>query len=272
MKFFATTAAIALITTLSGCSPNVLEKKQEILDHSVFTNWLSDNGTGKYSQGQRWGKVIKLSKQSLTGYHEGEMLVGKNSTSLIEHGTDSDGNSTEVLINPWKFTVSDPSIVSRIKTAMNSQSGYVTLTYNQTMVPGLGMSTPYNITGAFIFSTPNNANCSIELKDEILNKSSGFREGRIYKMSLKGTFSNTKTYELKVQQGGNGNTFHDMSLKTNDEKIASCIQQYVSSGQMVNIRYSDSYLFNPLAQSTSYQILSVQSLSSESKNIPDALK
>jgi len=104
---------------------------------------------GVYSDGERTGVVNKLSNKGLLcKTWEGEMLLGGLKTKKSTN-TDSDGHtstSTSVVANIFEFSVTDETVVNKIKTAQRSAE-VVTLTYGEFILPDIcGRATSYVIT------------------------------------------------------------------------------------------------------------------------------
>jgi hypothetical protein len=241
--------SLASIAVLTGCSPQALDSLKP-LDVSSFNTSVSNNGAISKSNGFRWGHITKLSKQMFTGYYEGEMLVGANSTMIQTSSTDANGNTTIETMNPWNFTISDERVIEELKTVMAKQGGYATVSYEQLQIPGIGMDSDYIITGAYEKTTKPVVECGNKNVSSGW-KSGGFRQGRVVKMSKKGLI--VPSFELTIQQGDSGNNFHQMSLPNGE--LAKCLLDVLASNTNVTINYNDARMINP--QDTTYEITGI---------------
>lgn len=211
------------------------------------------NAIGIYSTGYRMGQLTKFSiKGIFTKSGEGEMLVGSESTPLIITSTDSEGNTTRKVINPWKFSSTNKSMQDKLASNIGD---YVYVTYKQAQVHNpLGTDTDYEITSVNSIESPINKVC-IANAYEKGSKSTGTRVGRVIKASSKGTF--VKSYEITMQQGNSGNQFHKMSI-SKDKELYKCAIDYLKAGQKVKIYYSQSLLNLSLSRSTTYDIVKIE--------------
>lgn len=213
----------------------------------------SANAIGTYSIGYRMGQLTKFSiKGIFTKSGEGEMLVGSESTPLIITNTDSEGNTTRTVINPWRFSSTNKNVQNELSTRVGD---YVVVTYKQAQLHNpLGTDTDYEITSVSSIMEPLKDSCTATNYTKG-DKSSGVRVGRIVKASSKGAF--VKSYEITMQQGNSGNQFHKMSI-TKDKGLYNCAVNFLKAGQKVKIYYSQSLLNLSLNRSTTYDIVKIE--------------
>jgi len=210
-------------------------------------------GLGTYSQGWRMGQLTKFSvKGIMFKSGEGQMLLGSESSPLVITSTDSEGNTTRKVINPWYFSVSN----KKIQVMINDNLGeYVVLKYHQSRVKSPKVNTPYEIVGLYPINESINKVCVASSITEG-SKSEGKRVGRIVKASNKGHIG--KSWEIIIQQGNSGNQFKNMSI-SNDQVLFDCAVSYLKAGQKVKITYNESHFnTNVLGRSTNYDVVRIE--------------
>ena len=228
-----------------------------IISNSFANAAESDQaGIGTYSEGWRIGQITKLSfKGWIWKSGEGEMLVGNESTMLQVTERCGDSRCTRV-INPWAFSTS-----STYATFIEGYIGeYIVLRYRQARIKSIKRDTEYEIMDAM---APLDAE-ALAIDSCVApdygkgGKSAGTRVGRLVKLSSKGTL--TKTHEITMQFCNTVNKFHYMSIPDGDDKseFVSCLLQLLMSGAKVKVKYSESFIHNPLASDTGYDIISVK--------------
>jgi len=209
------------------------------------------SGLGDYSDGYRMGL---LSKYSLKGWvkksGEGEMLMGQDSLVAYE-GTGKD----QKMINPWEFS-SDPSMAPKI---LPFAGQYVVIKYHQYIQGNpFTRDTDYDAVEISAVDTASKPKQACANDAAAGGNSSGFRVARIVKASSKGTIN--KSFEIKVQMGGAGNEFYDMSVS--NEAMFDCALSWLKSGGKAKIFYKQSFLYNPLNRNTGYDILKIEPMPS----------
>lgn len=208
-------------------------------------------GLGDYSDGWRMGMLTKYSvKGWVNKSGEGELLMGADS-SIAYEGSGDDRKQ----INPWEFS----SAPEKADQVLPFRGQYVVIHYRQYQVNNpLKRDTDYelvDISAVNKAAKPTDAcgNAAASGKN-----SSGFRVGRVVKASYKGTIN--KSYELKIQMGGSGNEFYDMSVS--DPAMFECAVKWLKSGGKATIFYKQSFLYNPLNRNTGYDIQRIEPLPS----------
>lgn len=219
-----------------------------------------------YSKGVRMGQLTKFSVRGLfIESAEGELLAGNESTPLKVPYRCGE-NTCHRSINPWLFSA-DNTNASIMETLKKSVGQYVVLKYEQKNINNpFAYSTGYRITSATLVDqsiTPSA--CQAPESASGGSRSDGERVGRIIKVSDKGILS--KTWEVTMQVGNSGSQFHQMSV--NDVKTANCLLTWLKSGKKVSVTYNQSYIYNPLTQETSYQLIKVEAIKT---NAPGGLK
>ncbi|MBI3565115.1 MAG: hypothetical protein HY079_07965 [Elusimicrobia bacterium] len=208
-------------------------------------------GVGDYSEGWRMGMLSKFSvKGWVTKSGEGELLMGADSSVAYE-GT-GDGRK---MVNPWEFSC-DPSKESSV---VPLRGQYVVVKYRQYMLNNpLKRDTDYELLEISPVDKVSKPSSACENGGARGSDSKGFRVARIVKASYKGTVN--KSYEIKVQMGGSGNEFYDMSVS--DPAMFDCAVKWLKSGGKATVFYKQSFLFNPLNRNTGYDIVRIEPLPS----------
>ena len=225
--------------------------KKVSADGAHFRPVADTGGVGDYSDGYRMGL---LSKYSVKGWvnksGEGELLMGQDSSVAYEGTGDS-----RKMINPWEFS-SDSAMASKI---MPYAGQYVVIHYHQYMLNNpLKRDTDYEAVEIAPVDTASKPKAACVNDAAAGKNSAGFRMARIVKASFKGLAN--KSYEIKVQMGGSGNEFYDMSVS--NQAMFDCATQWLKSGGKVKIYYTQSFLFNPLNRYTGYDIQKLEPMPS----------
>lgn len=190
------------------------------------------------------------------------MLMGNESTPYkytesYSCGTDNkDTCYKTVVVNPWSFSV-DKDNSTLMKQLLSSQGQYVILHYNQVKMQGVQYDTDYLIQDMRLVN-PNIQPAACKSHTSSGRFSHGSRVGRIVKLSNKGNFKATKTWEAKIQIGNSGNQFLDMSVT--DESMIQCLMSYLGGNKLARISYKESLLKNPLKQDSAYDIDAVEAV------------
>ena len=206
-----------------------------------------------YSNGYRMGQLTKFSLKGIfTKSGEGELLVGSESTPLIVTSTDSEGNTTRTVINPWRFSSTNKGMQSKLARNVGE---YVVVQYKQAHIRNIvAADTDYEITSVSSITSPVTSTCKAKAY-ESGSKSTGVRVGRIVKASTKGTF--VDSYEVTMQQGNSGNQFHSMSI-SKDKQLYKCAIKFLKAGQKVKVHYSQSHFNLSLSRNTTYDIVKLE--------------
>lgn len=206
---------------------------------------LKDQGFYDYSEGYRMGT---LSKFSITGiiYKTGEGSV------LMGNGSSDWHNADSTIVNPWKFSSSkSSSLVEKLDGYANMP---VVIRYKQYQFGPLNWETNYEVLS--IDSVNTHTQIDEYATEQNGSRSSGFIAGRVVKVSHKGTIK--KTYEIILQTSEVGNNFRAYS--TTDpvmyDKLLSCLK----TGRMFTFWYSKSFIRNPFAEDTNYNIWKVSNI------------
>ncbi len=189
---------------------------------------------GKYSEGYRMGLLSKYSdKGYLIKTGEGELLLGRDSSTATETFTDKDGKTVDAAINPWRFSASR----SKSDEIAKFLGEYVWVKYREEMVNMSFKDTDYRLEEieAVTRKDPEPSFFEIKKPSGFLAKSEGMRAGRIVKASRKGNL--IKTWEVIVQLGNAGNQFVPMSIT--DEDLFTYAIQCLKSGRLVKVYYVD---------------------------------
>ena len=209
------------------------------------------------------GQLDKFSIKGLPGFKsgEGQSLLGNASTPLIETfscGTDENKKLCKKTINPWSFSADnrDAPLIEKINSKMGN---YVVIQYAENIVDfKITYDTKYRVKDVIpVDQSITPARCLAPASVSKGLKSDGYRTGRVVKISSKGLVSATKSFEVIFQVGNSGSQFIEMSAES--EEMANCLLEWVVSGRKAKLTYTQSYLRNPLARDTSYEILSVES-------------
>lgn len=211
----------------------------------------ASGGVGDYSEGYRMGMLSKFSvKGWVNKSGEGELLMGADSSVAYEGSGEN-----RKQINPWEFSC-DPAKES-VVTPFRGQ--YVVVRYRQYMLNNpLTRDTDYELLEISPVDKAAKPAAACGNPAAGGKNSSGFRVGRIVKASYKGTVN--KSYEIKVQMGGSGNEFYDMSVS--DPAMYECAVKWLKSGGKATVFYKQSFLFNPLDRNTGYDIVRIEPLPS----------
>lgn len=225
-----------------------------LIAFSFLSAVASAQGLGTNSEGFRMGQLTKFSIKGLINKSgEGEMLVGNESTPYVKTFSCGDQVCKETL-NPWDFSV-DPNNSVLIKQLNDLSGEYVVLQYHQAIVRNaVSYNTSYMVVGAWpVSQSLNPATCTAK-NMEAGSRSSGFRVGRVVKVSNKGKL--VKSWEAIVQVGNSGSQFIKMSIE--DETMANCALVYLRSGKKVKVNYEQSIIRNPLESDTNYEITKIE--------------
>ena len=177
-------------------------------------------------------------------------------TAFFEFGgrIDSTGDDKK-QINPWEFS-SDAALAPKV---IPFRGQYVVIKYRQYMLNNpMKRDTDYELLEITAVDGASKPKTACENAAAAGKNSAGFRVARIVKASLKGNVN--KSYELKVQMGGSGNEFYDMSVS--DPAMYECALKWLKSGGKATIWYKQSFLFNPLTRNTGYDIVKIEPLPS----------
>ncbi len=209
-------------------------------------------GFGTYSEGYRMGQLSKFSvKGMMFKSGEGQLLMGREGTPYVITSSNGDGGSKQKVINPWYFSA-DPTMVDEIN---NYAGKYVYIEYKQAQIKSPKYDTDYMVTDIKPVTRKDLSRTCVD-DSASGKKSEGFRIGRIVKVSKKGHLA--KTYEVMIQVGNAGNQFKAMSISS--DEMYRCALEALQGGRKVKVNYIQSFLRNPLAQDTSYNIHSIEPL------------
>lgn len=222
------------------------------------------DGFGTFSEGYRMGQLVKFSEKGMIlRSGEGELLLGNESTPLMvqktvpcsSSGKHSHTCTRQVEVNPWKFSVDlkDQPLIQKL----NANNGeYVVMKYKQSIIQNpFTNDTSYVITDVEpVNRKATSAKCEAKHKADGA-KSDGTRIGRIVKIGYRGNI--LKSWEVQMQVGNSGSKFISMSVS--EEELAKCLtENYLKTGAKIKLTYNQSYLRNPLARDTNYDILSAE--------------
>ncbi|NJO61081.1 MAG: hypothetical protein HC836_23305 [Richelia sp. RM2_1_2] len=252
-KFVISTlmSAMTLVASASYAGPPTSPVDINPLD---LTLGASNPGLGDFSRGKRVGFLNKVSVKGWPASTEGELMVGNESSYLettVSCGTDGKNRCTKV-INPWGFSAAK----ERAPEIREHEGTYVVIEYLQASVKSLSRSTDYELVRIYpIDRSAAPAEACVREGANVGTFSDGSRTGRVVKMSNKGNLF--KSNEIIVQEGFSGNKFHPMSITDGDSKFVRCVHNFMISGKPVKVQYSQSWLRNPSARDTSYEVISV---------------
>jgi hypothetical protein len=214
---------------------------------------------GTYSDGYRMGVITKWSMRGSlvlkTG--EGEMQLG-NEASPPAVFTDKDGkpildsDGKPKQRNPWLFS-SDADTYHKFcqNAACSNLLGIpVVIHYRQVLVQmnNWGGDTDYRVVD-IVPTDPSlkPAGCGTQDVGSVVSRSDGGRFGQIVKASRKGNLAKSWEATLLV-----GNQFKDVSITSED--IYACALTFMRAGAKMVAVYDESYLRNPLARDTNYDL------------------
>ena len=214
---------------------------------------------GTYSDGYRMGIITKWSlRGSLvlkTG--EGEMQLG-NDASPPAVFTDKDGkpilgsDGKPKQRNPWLFSSDADTYRQNCQNAACSNwlGIPVVVHYRQVLLQlnNWGGDTDYRVLDITpVDPSLNPPACGKQDVGSAISRSDGGRFGMIVKVSRKGNLA--KSWEATLLFG---NQFRDVSIS--DEAIANCALDFMRAGAKMIAVYDESYLRNPLARDTNYDL------------------
>ena len=210
----------------------------------------ADGFFGTYSEGYRMGQLDKASVKGLIDSCEGQLLLGRESTPYTKVSGSGD-SETETRVNPWYFSGGDENCGD----IQQFGGKYVWIRYNQArMMNPFTRDTDYTWKEVQLVTKKAPERTSYAIDQPSGWKSDGFRIGRIVKASHKGQVFGT--WEVMLQVGNAGANFKNMSIT--DEGMYKYALEVLKSGMPVKISYNQSYVRNPAARDTTYDIWKIE--------------
>lgn len=215
-----------------------------------FVFGSSDGCYGVYSEGYRMGKLDKASVKGLVNSCEAQLLLGRESTPYVKT-TGSGDDKTQTTINPWYFSGSEDGC----EELMGYGGKYVWIRYEQYRSTNVfTRDTDYNWREVQPVTKRAPSKSSYATAEPKGWKSDGYRFGRIVKASYKGNVFGT--WEIMLQVGDSGAQFKNMSIT--DEDMYNYALEVLKAGVPVKISYNESFIRNPAARDTTYQVWRIE--------------